>query len=191
MLPFAGTTVCARCIWFGNGAKHLIKARHIVLALSLLAVSGCQTADVLGVSSYGDSAATVKDLPDVSFYPNDELVALGKTEFNGRNFGKSYALFKRAVEIYPKDPQAWLGYAASADMIGRFDNADVGYRKLSGMIPNKPEYLNNLGYSYLLRGNLQMARRYFLKAYEIDPSNEVTANNLELLRSSTSLAKRG
>ena len=107
------------------------------------------------------------------------------------NFGKSYAYFKRSVEVFPKDPAAWLGFAASADMVGRFDTSDRAYKVLSGMIGNRPEYYNNVGYSYLLRGNLEMARRYFLKAYELDPQNEITANNLELLRNSASFAKRG
>ena len=115
----------------------------------------------------------------------------GVVQFKEKNWGKAYAVFKRAVEVYPKDPNAWLGYAASADMIGRFDNADKGYSQLAKMIPNTPQYLNNLGYSHLLRGDLVIARRYFLKAYEIDPDNEITANNLELLRNSVSFAKRG
>ena len=86
---------------------------------------------------------------------------------------------------------AWLGYAASSDHLARFDNSDQAYQRLSSMIPNRPEYLNNVGYSYLLRGNLVQARRYFLKAYEIDPANETTANNLELLRNSTTSIQRG
>ncbi len=161
------------------------------IMLFCLLLAGCQSANLEDLSSYGDSAASVDDLSDVYFYPTDELVKLGVVQFNERNFGKSYALFKRAVEVFPEDPAAWLGYAASADQIGRFDNANRGYRKLATMIPDRPEYLNNVGYSYLLRGNLPQARRYFLKAYEIDPSNETTANNLELLRDSTSFAVRG
>jgi len=168
---------------------QLRQALGFVLAGLLLA--GCQSADIGDLSSFGDSASSVDDLSDVSYYATDELIKIGKVQFKEGNFGKSYALFKRAVEVFPKDPAAWLGYAASADQIGRFDNANRGYGKLATMIPHRPEYLNNIGYSYLLRGNLPQARRYFLKAYEIDPSNETTANNLELLRNSASFAKRG
>ena len=45
-------------------------------------------------------------------------------------------------------------------------------------------YYNNIGYSYLLRGDLQRARASFLKAYDLDPENVVVANNLQLLGSS-------
>jgi len=162
------------------------------LVVSALVLAGCQsggkTADM---SSFGDSAVSVEDLSEVSYYPTDELITKGKVQFREGNYGKSYAIFKRAVDVYPKDPQAWLGYAAAADHIGRFDNADIGYGKLAKMIPHRIEYLNNRGYSYLLRGDLKNARSFFLRAYEIDPSNETTANNIELLRNSASFVKRG
>lgn len=173
----------------------MIKQLRICLVLALAAglMSGCQSGDIDAkeLSAFGDSAASVDDLSDVSYYPTDELVKKGKVQFREGNYGKAYAIFKKAVEVYPKDPQAWLGYAASSDFLGRFDNSDRAYRKLAAMIPDRPEFLNNVGYSYLLRGNLPQARRYFLRAYEIDPGNEVTANNLELLRNSASFAKRG
>jgi Flp pilus assembly protein TadD len=174
----------------------LVKRLAAICVTACLLAAGCQsnvksTGGVEDMSSFADSADSVADLSDESFYPTDELVKKGKVQFNERNYGKAYAYFKKAVEVYPKDPQAWLGYAAAADHLGRFDNADRAYAKLEKMIPTRPEYLNNRGYSYLLRGDLPTARRYFVKAYEIDPSNETTANNIELMRNSTQFAERG
>lgn len=160
------------------------------VALSV-GLAGCQSANLADMSSFGDSAASVYELSDAEYYATDELLTKAKTQFKERNFGKSYAFFKRSVEVFPQDPAAWLGFAASSDMIGRFDTSDKAYKILSKMIGKRPEYYNNVGYSYLLRGNLPQARRYFLKAYELDPANETTANNLELLRNSASFAKRG
>ena len=170
-----------------DAPKRESVVRRVLRNLALAVVI---TLGLAGCASFGDSSETINDLPDVSFYKNDELVALGKTEFRGKNYGKSYALFKRAVEVFPRDPDAWLGLAASADQIGRFDTSDLAYRNLQSMIGNRPEYYNNLGYSYLLRGNLQLARANFLKAYELDPANPTTANNLQLLANSGNLAKR-
>lgn len=162
-----------------------------IFTIALLILAGCQSGNIANLSTFGDSAESVEDLSEVAYYKDDELLTLGIVQFKEKNYGKSYAIFKRAAEVFPKDPAAWLGYSASADMIGRFDNADRGYGVLAKMIPNRTEYLNNLGYSYLLRGNLVTARRYFLKAYDIDPGNPTTANNLELLRNSVTFAKRG
>lgn len=156
----------------------------------LLAIAGCQNTNLADQSTFADSALSVQDVSDVAFYKNDELLQNGKVQFREKNYGKAYAVFKRSVELFPNDPQAWLGYAASADELGRFKNADLAYNKLSKMIPTRPEYFNNLGYSYLLRGDLRKARDLFLRAYEIDPANETTANNLELLRNSDKFAKR-
>jgi len=36
----------------------------------------------------------------------------------------------------------------------------------------------------MLRGNLRQARRSFLAAYELEPTNSLMLNNLELLNSS-------
>jgi len=58
------------------------------------------------------------------------------------------------------------------------------------MIGGTAVYYNNIGYSHLLRGDLPGARTYFLKAYEIDPSNETTAKNLELMKNSVKYAQR-
>jgi Flp pilus assembly protein TadD len=44
--------------------------------------------------------------------------------------------------------------------------------------------LNDRGYSYLLRGDLTKVRVKFLKAYQLDPTNPVVINNLQLLNSS-------
>ncbi|MBN9673748.1 tetratricopeptide repeat protein [Roseibium aggregatum] len=161
------------------------------IAVLLVILSGCQSGNLGDLSTYGDDAFTNDDLSGVAYYRDDELLKQAQVQFRAKNYGKAYSIYKKAVELYPKDPVAWIGYAASADMVGRFDNADKGYKVLAGMIPGRPEYLNNVGYSYLLRGNLVAARRYFLKAYDIDPNNETTANNLELLGNSVSFAKRG
>ncbi|MEM8704226.1 MAG: tetratricopeptide repeat protein [Pseudomonadota bacterium] len=168
-----------------------LRKQSSAFAVSVFLLAGCQSGDLANLSTFGDSAVSNEDLSKVAYYPDDELLQLAKVQFKEKNYGQAYAIYKRAVEVYPKDPVAWIGYSASADMIGRFDNADIGYKRLARMIPNRPEYLNNVGYSYMLRGNLVSARRYFLKAYDIDPNNQTTANNLELLRNSTSFANRG
>ena len=168
-----------------------VSHRFPVIAVLLVSLSGCQSGGLADLSTYGDKPFTNEDLSNVAYYRDDELLKQGQVQFKAKNYGKAYSIYKKAVEVYPKDPVAWIGYAASADMVGRFDSADQGYRVLAGMIPGRPEYLNNVGYSYLLRGNLMAARRYFLKAYELDPKNPTTVNNLQLLGNSVSFAKRG
>lgn len=153
-------------------------------------LSGCQSDSLDGLSAFGDSARSLDDTSSVAFYKDDELITTGKLQFQAKNYGKSYAIYKKAVAVFPEDPAAWLGFAASSDMIGRFDSSDRAYSQLQKMIGNTAVYYNNIGYSHLLRGDLPAARRYFLKAYEIDPSNATTAENLELMKNSVKYAQR-
>ena len=41
-------------------------ARQILVGVSLLLLASCQSSDISEFSTFGDSAASVKNLPDVS-----------------------------------------------------------------------------------------------------------------------------
>ncbi|MBJ3763662.1 hypothetical protein ILP92_12970 [Maribius pontilimi] len=164
--------------------------KRIFAVTILLALAACENVGLNETSAYSDSPATTRDTASVNFYPNDTSLVPAKLQFREGNYGKSYKLYKDALEVVPDDALALLGFAASADMLRRFDQSDAAYRRLQPVIGNRPEYLNNYGYSKLLRGDLVAARALFLRAYEIDPANAVTANNLELLRNSVNSPKR-
>ncbi|WP_417733474.1 tetratricopeptide repeat protein [Roseovarius sp.] len=158
--------------------------RLLIAALLILGLASCEE------SSFADGMFSTNDTSNRSYYPDDDPLVAAKVQFNEGNYGKAYTLFDKSLDVVPDDPAALLGFAASADMLRRFDKADVAYKKLQPIIGNRIEFHNNYGYSLLLRGNLKGARRHFLKAYEIDPSNERAANNLELLRNSIDFPKR-
>lgn len=164
--------------------------KRLIVLVMAFALVGCENVGFGEFSTFSESPASNKDTSNVSFYPDDELIVSAKVQFREGNYGKSYTMFKKALDVTPNDPQAWLGFAASADMLNRFDKSDYAYRKMQPVIGNRIEFLNNYGYSMLLRGELKTARQYFLKAYERDPSNPVTANNLELLRNSINFPRR-
>lgn len=164
--------------------------KQIIALVVILTLAACENVGIGEFSSFSDSPEVAEDTSNLSYYPDDQLVVAGKAQFREGNYGKSYALFKRALDVTPKDPAAWLGFAASADMLRKFDQSDYAYSHLKPIIGNRVEYLNNVGYSMLLRGDLVSARQYFLRAYEQDPSNPVTANNLELLRNSVQFPRR-
>jgi Flp pilus assembly protein TadD len=160
-----------------------------VASLSIL-LFGCEGVGPADFSSTSDHADTILDTSNRDYYANEQQIVEGKVQFRAHDYGKAYTAFKKAIDLVPQDPQAWLGFAASADMLHRFDKAEFAYQKLRPVIGNRIEFLNNYGYSQLLRGNLTAARSYFLKAYELDPSNEFAANNLEMLRNSVSYPRR-
>lgn len=127
---------------------------------------------------------------DPTFFPSDVYVRMGKVNFRNRDYGLAEQNFRKAVEVSPKDVEAWVGLAASYDQLRRFDLADKAYDRALQLKPDDVVLLNNAGYSKLIRGDLSGARRLILRAYEIDPDNSYVANNLALLGESEKSVKR-
>jgi tetratricopeptide (TPR) repeat protein len=121
--------------------------------------------------------------------PNDEL-SLGKKMYRDNNFGLAEQHFRKAVELHPRDAEAWLGLAASYDRLRRFDLADRAYGEASRVVGETVEILNNEGYSYMLRGDFKRARQKLIAADRKDPGNKYVANNMRLLDASVSQGKQ-
>ena len=120
--------------------------------------------------------------------PNDDL-SRGKRQYRIGNYGLAESHFRHAVELHPRDAEAWLGLAASYDRLRRFDLADRAYAQAIRIVGPKVAILNNQGYSYMLRGDYKRARATLLKAQRMDPKNKYVANNLRLLQRSARLGK--
>jgi Flp pilus assembly protein TadD len=142
-------------------------------------------APVADATVTGTTVAPYAPSPDVADTlqggdPYDDL-NLGKRHYREQNYGLAEQHFRRAVEKSSRDGEAWLGLAASYDRLRRFELADRAYKEALAILGPKPEVLNNVGYSYLLRGDLRAARRKFAEAQRRDPGNPTIANNLQLV----------
>jgi len=120
--------------------------------------------------------------------PNDDL-QLGKKYFRNNNFGLAEKSFRIAVEKHPRDAEAWVGLAASYDRLRRFDLADRAYQEAIRIVGRTPEVLNNLGFSYLLRGDYARAQKIFHEAQAKDPANPYIQANIQLLEESARSGK--
>jgi Flp pilus assembly protein TadD len=118
------------------------------------------------------------------YHASDNLLQTAQAEFREGRFGLAERSFRKAVEVSPRDAEAWIGLASSYDRLRRFDLADRAYAQAIKLIGRNTVMLNNLGYSQLLRGDLNKARQHFLAAYEREPDNPIIRNNLELLNQS-------
>ncbi len=113
--------------------------------------------------------------------PSDEPVALGKVHYAQGSYGLAERQFRRAVESNPHSAEGWLGLAASYDRLARFDHAERAYKQVLSLRGRSAEILNNLGYHYMLRGDLQKARSHFQEAARKDPGSPHIQGNMRLL----------
>jgi Flp pilus assembly protein TadD len=185
----------------------------LLLTVIGLALAGCGTTNLLGdpqakADASGDEQQVKADaagtdalasadggLPEPSGKPSllgqdptDDLNE-GKKQYRAGNFGVAENHFRHAVEMHPRDAEAWLGLAASCDRLRRFDLADRAYAQAIKIIGPVPEILNNQGYSYMLRGDYKRARKVLATAEHKDPSNKFVQSNLRLLEESERTGK--
>jgi Flp pilus assembly protein TadD len=140
---------------------------------AVLMISGCTTGAV-------DTTKTTAIQPATKDVDTSDL-AQGKAQFRAANYGLAEQHFRKAVELKADNAEAWMGLAASYDELGRFDFADRAYSQLLKVAGRKPQIVNNMGYSQLLRGNKTKAKALLLeaKAGMADPT--VVNANLALL----------
>ena len=150
-----------------------------VLALvGTLALGACSTLELAG------PVALVAVEPPRSSPPIDRIegdLGTAKRHFRAAHYGLAELHFRRAAESGRGDAEAWLGLAAAYDKLKRYDLADRAYAKALRLFGPTPEYLNNRGYSYLLRGDLDRASRVLAQAAVQDPDNERVQANLAVL----------
>lgn len=148
----------------------------VAAALAALVLSGCTTSSI-------DATATKAITPVPQDISAADLAA-GKQNFRQANYGLAEKHFRKAVELRATNAEAWMGLAASYDQLGRFDFADRAYDQLLKVAGRRPEIINNMGYSQLLRGNRKKAKTLLLEAKKGLADTTVVDANLELLKKS-------
>ena len=156
--------------------------RRVLLAAVLAAVAGC-TGVGAPPADPAEAALRAGALPDaVPPVPAGAELEVAKRNFRAGNFGHAARYYEQAVAIDPDNAEAWLGLAAAYDRLRRFDLADRAYAEAAARAGGTAAYHNNVGFSYLLRGEAGKARRSFEHALALAPDSVTIRNNLELLR---------
>ena len=152
----------------------------LALAGLALSLSGCTTF-FAGKSSFGDNALVSADLPPIPTDTPEGDLENARNHFRNGDYGYAAAYYKQAVDLSPGNVEAYYGLAASYDQLRRFDLSDRVYARLLTLTGPSAQYYNNLGYSFLTRGDNRGALANFQRARALDPTNEVVANNIAML----------
>jgi Flp pilus assembly protein TadD len=166
-----------------------LKYGLVAVAIAVLPLWGCSSANFGGSSAFGGNRVAIADISDQGSFTAEGALAQARNHFRNNNYGYSAAFYKRAAELSPKNPQGYVGLGASYDRLGRFDLSDRVYASLHGITGDTAQYYNNVGYSYMLRGNLRAALTNFRKAAALEPDNMVITNNIQLLADAAASAR--
>ncbi|MEO3480887.1 hypothetical protein AAFO90_25075, partial [Phaeobacter sp. CAU 1743] len=75
-----------------------------------------------------------------------------------------------------------LGLASAYSLLGQFKQADVYFARYKKANGNNATYLNDYGFSMMLRGNLTQAEKLLQRASSEQPGSLTIQNNLAALR---------
>ncbi len=158
----------------------------MVGALRIVAVAGvaalfCTGCDTILVPPADAPIAAAPASPEDKYVYTNEPAVLGRQHYERGNYELSERYFREAVEKNPQDMDSWMGLGASYDSLKRFDLADRAYQQVLRLGGPTVPLLNNMGYSYMLRGDFKRAKATFEKALKLDPTNVVVLDNIRLL----------
>lgn len=160
---------------FGARAPRI----NILAAMSLaLTLGGCNLGNMHSLSAAPPGEAQALADPRGVTGPAEDSIESAKEQYRERNFGLAEQKFRAIVEKDSANAEAWLGLAASYDQLRRFDHADRAYAQVIKLVGASAALHNNMGYSYLLRGNRVRARAEFARARALDPNNAFIENNM-------------
>lgn len=109
-------------------------------------------------------------------------MAAARKAFGREDFGVAARYYQMARDAKPDSPDACLGLAASYDWLYRFDLADPVYESCRRIAGDSFLYHNNVGFSHLLRGDLDSASINLAQAAALRPGHPVVETNLQILR---------
>jgi Flp pilus assembly protein TadD len=113
----------------------------------------------------------------------EDMIQEGQLNFEKGRYGIALSEFRAALEFAEENDQrirALNGIGASADMLGRYKEADTVYARALALDPLNPQTLNNIGYSYLMRGKYDLAIAFLRDADPAEPGEAaITAHNFQ------------
>ncbi|MCQ0989309.1 tetratricopeptide repeat protein [Jiella marina] len=151
------------------------KTASSIIILTMIFLAACQ-------SNRGENETdNLFGFPQAAAGSGDAMTD-AKSAFRSGQYEDAYRLYEGLARRAPDNAEAWLGYAAAADQLGRFRTADAAYGQLFRLRPRSAQVHNNVGYSHLLRGDLQNASRHLETARQLAPLSSVISNNIKILQ---------
>jgi Flp pilus assembly protein TadD len=157
----------------GNGGLEVTSAvpfPRLFLVLGLIVLSSCMP---------------VFDGPLSGASSNSSFLDRGMQLLASQDYRAAKAEIVKSRPFQTGDTRALLALAIASDMTGDFRMSDRAYNKLLERHTDRATLFNNMGYSYMLRGDFDKSSEYLAEAARLQPDNQTVKNNLQMLRKVT------
>ena len=118
------------------------------------------------------------ELKPVNIDHSSDYYLTGREALMKRQYNVALAHFYEAAQQNTNQHEALLGVATSYSLMGHFAKADQYFKLYRKQFGETVPYLNDNGFSLLLRGDYERAERQFLAAQKLEPSSLTIKNNL-------------
>lgn len=106
--------------------------------------------------------------------PQDTPYNRGVDAFDQRRYADAVRFFRRATELAPEDPRAFVNLGLTFDRLGQATQAEQHYRTALELNAAEPRALANLGQLLGDRGKIAQARTLLTQATVAEPSSAYT-----------------
>jgi tetratricopeptide (TPR) repeat protein len=111
-------------------------------------------------------------------YDTEQLLVLGSKAVTSVEIETALEVYRRAMELDPKNPKAYLAMGKLWVMLGQKTQAREFFEKTIDLDPKSELAYFQLGLILRSEHKLRQAEQMFLKALDLDPNNPKTYNNL-------------
>lgn len=178
-------------------AQHAIEAGRLDQARIMIANSVKAGADGPAVDRLLAELAFESKNFELAFTRYEALLALdganalyaeraGISALQKGDLKRARELLDKATSVPGASWEAWNALGVVADQMRDWDQAAIAYNAAVALAADRPEILNNMGWSLLLRGDWGLALEMFERAAALDPKSTRIADNLELARAAVS-----
>lgn len=117
----------------------------------------------------------------IAYKQSDVLTTIGNCYNELEQFDKSLEFHQRAIDLDPKNHQAYVNQGVVYRLMGDFDAAGKSYAKALELEPNYAELHASTGALALFQDDFETAIKHLKRAIELDDSLAVAHSNLAIV----------
>jgi|GEM_PF-4754349 len=151
--------------------KRMLRRIEDEETLYLASVLLYQVGDFKGAKRLIEKIMKTRDAPEY-------WIVLGNIYFGMENYERAEECYDKALNMDPKNEEAWNNKGFLYFTQGKFENALYCYERAIDINPSYRQAWYNKGYTYHAMGNLSKAIYNYWMALRIDSNDEVAWNNM-------------